>query len=777
MKSKWLFLLLWMCVIVRPEAWGQEVKSANTVAEEWIQVSSSSATVLQWFEWIEKSTGIVLSYNPAQMELGDVCRIEHGGKMTVETLVRRILSGYQMKIAVVPPRKLVIHARKIESYDVSGTVSEEDSEERLYGAVVTLEDKDGKQWNTISNGKGIFRLHVPEGTYTLKTSYMGYAPQSQSVRVTRDCFVRTCLKPLLFEIEEVTVESGKRENELGELTPSNLLAFSGGDLFSQIWILPGGTSSLAGQNFMVDGGGYDENQLLLDGVPVFHPGHFSSLLPVFNGDAVKNMVFHKGFFPTPLEGRISSVTEVNLKEGNKKEHVRTLTLDMPAASVMLEGPIIKNKLSYMVVARRNWLDFFDSLLSEENRLNHSAYDYNAKLSYNLSPVTMMNFLAYGARDDFHLPIEENGENVSVLRWDNQAYQLSFATQKGRLGNNVTTDFSYSLENLYHARWGVKYAYEVYDLVSQGEEMRVRHEPVNQVSVYYDNLLRISPEFSVQVGVHGVAYCPQHHRSYYSIQPRLSVKYFPSERNLLYLNFSKMEQFYHFLRFDSFSLPTDFRMPSIDGFKPRSSEHYEMGWKHFMDSGQCEVSVYYKTKRNVLALRPDTWVEDENWQKYLMVGNGDSYGVKGYLYQHWKRWSLQLSYAHSRSREWFGKLPEKGKVPSLYDVPHQLGGALSYQLTTRSSFSVGGMLRSGKVRFLNEDYEPLSVDDFREKREPLNYRVDVGYSYRKSFGEKLLLLRLGVYNVVGNPSEGDILSFYSVHWRGNCLPYGSISFKF
>ena len=71
------------------------------------------------------------------------------------------------------------------------------------------------------------------------------------------------MKPLLFEIEEITVESGKRENELGELTPSNLLAFSGGDLFSQIWILPGVTSSLAGQNFMVDGGGYDENLLLL----------------------------------------------------------------------------------------------------------------------------------------------------------------------------------------------------------------------------------------------------------------------------------------------------------------------------------------------------------------------------------------------------------------------------------------------------------------------------------------------------------------------------------
>lgn len=121
--------------------------------------------------------------------------------------------------------------------------------------------------------------------------------------------------------------------------------------------------------------------------------------------------------------------------------------------------------------------------------------------------------------------------------------------------------------------------------------------------------------------------------------------------------------------------------------------------------------------------------------------------------------------------------KKGRCPLCTMYLISWGGALSYQLTTYSSFSVGGMLRSGKVRFWNEDYEPLSVEDFREKREPLNYRVDVGYSYRKSFGDKLLLLRLGVYNVVGNPSEEDILSFYSVHWSGNCLPYGSLSFKF
>ena len=482
--------------------------------------------------------------------------------------------------------KLMIQVREKESFYVSGTVFEDGSKERLYGAVVSLDDGKGKQWNCISDGNGVFKLYAPEGVYKLSVSYMGYNPYSRQVRVDKDRFFTTTLKPLLFEIEEVTVESNKRSEELGELTPSNMLAFSGNDLFSQIWILPGVTSSLAGSNLQVDGGSNDENQFLLDGVPVFHPGHINSLLPIFNGDAVKNMVFHKGFFDTHLEGRLSSVTEVNLKEGNKQEHVGTLTLDMPAASATLEGPIVKDKLSYMVSARRSWLDFFDRLLSEENRLNHASYDYNAKLSYALSKVSSLSFLAYGARDDYHLPLLDEEENTSVLRWENQVYQLAYHTQAGKLGNrtavfysshtnrarsemlgtdtagyirsgirsvNVSTEFDYAFENIYRAQWGAKYSHEVYELASFDTDAGVRHEPVNQVSLFYDNHIRISPRLSVQVGVHGVGYLPRNHRPYYSIQPRMSVKYFPGEEDMLYFNFSKMEQFYHCLRLFSWDL--------------------------------------------------------------------------------------------------------------------------------------------------------------------------------------------------------------------------------
>lgn len=630
---------------------------------------------MQWFGYIERQLDLTLSYNPSLIDLHKTCRISASGQMTVSQLLALVLEGYRFRTTFIPPRKLAIQIHRPQTYCLSGSVAEEGSGERLYGAVVVLDDgKEGK-WHALTDADGRFRLYLPEGYYRMNISYMGYQPYSQPVRVDRDRTLRPSLTPQLFEIAEVTVKSYKNGGELGELTPSNLLSFSGNDLFSQIWILPGVTGLPTGYNFQVDGGSNDENQLLLDGVPVYHPGHINSLLPVFNGDAVKSMVFHKGFFPTRLEGRLSSVTEVNLKEGNLQEHVRTLTLDMPAAGITLEGPILKDKLSYLVSARRSWLDFFDNLLSEDSRMNHSTYDYNAKLSYHLSPSSTLRLMA-------------------------------------------------------------------------------------------------------QVGVHFVGYLPRHHRSYYSIQPRFSLKYQPAEKELLYLHFSRMEQFYHNLRFDYLSLPTDFRMPSIDGFRPRSSEHYEVGWKHFLENGQLDVSAYYKTRRHVVALSPDTSIEDARRDQYIMTGNGDSYGAKAYFYNTWKRWTLQLSYAYTRSREWFPRLEDRGKLPSLYDIPHQLGAALSCQIGRHSSLSLGGTVRSGRIIELDEFLDPLPANRFRTERERTRYRLDAGYSFRKDVGaDKLLLLRLGLYNIVGNPSEEEVLSYYSVHWYGNCLPYASVSFKF
>lgn len=788
----------------------QETDHLHTLAEERLYIEASSASVLQWFHKIAQEKNVILSYNASDIDLNKVCRIEYSGEMSISDLLRTILKDYQVKITALQPRKLVIQVTKLVNCFVNGTITEKDSGERLYSSLICLEGDKGKFYIS-SDDNGFFRLYVPEGEYVLKVSYMGYSPLQQKICVDKDLFLNLQLQPLLFEIDEVTVRTQKPMEELSDLSPSNQLSFSSNDLFSQVWILPGVAGVPTGNDFQVDGGGYDENQILLDGVPLYHSGHINALFPLFNGDAVKGIYFHRGFFPARFEGRLSSVTDVKLKEGNKQEHVRTVTLDMPAASILLEGPIMKDKLSYMVGARRSWLDFFDNLLSEEDQLNHSTYDYNAKLSYKISPVSSVEALAYGAWDDYHLPMYEKEDDISILRWENQIYQLRYNTLLGKVSNtsfvsyssysnrayaeligldkngyirrgirslNAVTEFSYSPDNVYSVRWGAKYSREVYDLSSWADDTQIHREPINQYSVFFDNHIRIGYNLLAQVGAHFVSYRPINHKSYNSIQPRFSLRYSPSEKDLFYLNFSKMEQFYHYLRLSSLALPTDFRMPSIEGYKPRSSEHYEIGWKHFLKDGLIDASVYYKTRRNLVALRPEALIEDDQWKSYIMVGDGDSYGAQFYFYYTWKRLMLQCSYTYSRSREWFKDLSDRGKIPSLYDIPHQMGIALSYKLTSRASVSLGGRLRSGKVVDIDHGFDMVSIDQFRASRDALNYRVDAGYTYRRDFDNRyLLLLRFGLYNIIGNPTEEEILNFYSIHLHHNCLPYGSVSFKF
>lgn len=783
----------------------------NTVSagKERLTVTASSATVRQWFVFIEKECGITLSYNPSLIDLDRKCRTEMTGETTVQRLLDDVLHEYVFRLESIQPGKLAIQIiRKKRLCRINGAVKEQDSKEQLYGAIVQIADSRGRKQYTASDQNGLFTISVPEGEYTVQATYMGYEPYTQTIRANADLKVQIEMKPQMFEIAEVTVKSYRQGEELSELTPASLLAFSNNDIFSQIWILPGVTGVPSGGNMQVDGGGGDENQMLLDGVPVFHPGHMNLQFPIFNGDAVKNIVFHKGFFPTKLEGRLSSVTEVGLKDGNKKEHTRSITLDMPAASVMLEGPIVKDKVSYMASARRSWLDFFDDLLSDDYRMNYSSYDYTAKVSYDISPSSSINAFAYRAVDTYHQP-DENSSETPALSWDSQIYKLEYNAQAGRLRNstaayfsshtnkasseiigfepgghissginslNLSTEFNYSADNIYNARLGAKYSHETYDLAVITDKIKNRKEPINQFSIFYDNLIQVTRNIQIQVGVHFVGYLPEKHKDYYSIQPRFSLRCTPGTNDIIYLNFSKMEQFHHYLKFNALPLPTEFRMPSIEGYKPRSSEHYEAGWKHFFRNSVMELSAYYKTRRNVIALRHDAFVSDGNWANYLMTGNGDSYGVKLYSYTQWKAWMLQISYTYARSREWFPLLPERGKLPSLYDIPHQLAVAISYNVNRHSTLSLGGSMHSGKVTDSDNGIEPEEA--FRAGREKTNYRIDAGYTYRKEFSSnRLLLVRCGLYNIVGNPSEEDVLNFYSIHHIHNCMPYGGITFKF
>ena len=147
------------------------------------------------------------------------------------------------------------------------------------------------------------------------------------------------------------------------------------------------------------------------------------------------------------------------------------------------------------------------------------------------------------------------------------------------------------------------------------------------------------------------------------------------------------------------------------------------------------------------------------------------------YDSWWRFKWQLSYTLSKSREWFGELKSRGKMPSANDVPHVLNGALSYEVGKSSLVTVGGNMHSGLIIYDAWDGEGDPVAAFRTQRDHTRYRIDASYSYRKELRHSQFLVRLGLYNIIGNPSDEDMFFFFSVQFRNQCVPYATVTFKF
>ncbi len=788
------------------------------VTEETVVLTVSSAPVYEWFSLLEQH-GVILSYNATLIDLNKRVAVKTS-RMKVKNLLALLLDDYIYQLLPASGRKVIIQIIGRKEVSFTGIVKDGKSLEKLYGASVHLINKDtGKRTGISADEFGFFVLPVVPGSYIIEVSYIGYHTRREEVEVKKDILLSYLLQPDEVLLDEVTIALRKNDQyELDESSSAaNLLSFSSADLFSQAKILPGVAGSVLSQEIQVNGGGSDENQVLMDGIRIYHTNHLNTMLSAFNGDAVKNIAFYKSFFPSQFEGRLSSVTDFRLKEGSKSAHHQTISLDMPAASVLLEGPIKKDRVSYMLSGRHSWLDFFNGLLAEEKQVNHSFADYNLKLTYDIKPGQSVQGIVYRSSDEYYAP-DTNDDIQAVLSWNNELYAIKYRTVFGKKLSNTNTFaytryvnkvyangyyedieehiqtgikefsatslFEYRLTALFKMNWGVKASFGQFDLIGAYADSPNEKARINQYALFFDNEARLTDRLFMQVGINMVTYAPARSENFYSFQPRFSLKYSLGDRHLMYATFSRMAQFYHYLRIDDITLPTDLRMPSINGFQPRTSNHYEGGWKILLGNGYVDYSLYYKDRANTIALRPGLYPFDNEWSKYIMVGKGRSYGIKLSFLKEWTRFSTQLAYTYSRSQERFDELKERGLIPSLNDMPHLFNGVVSYKLTDNHRISAGGSFRSGRVINNAHDMELWNIDPemdatfFRVSRYPFNYRLDASYIYTKRFSNgPELLFRFGLYNIIGNPSSEEMIDFYSIDFRKNCLPYGAVTVKF
>ena len=277
-----------------------------------------------------------------------------------------------------------------QKYTISGFVNDNENGESLIGVNIIVKEK---LVGTTSNTYGFYSLTLPEGSYEISFTYIGFETFKQSVNLNKNISLNVDLMSSSTDIGEVTIVA---EETVVERTQTsivevpvqqikNIPALLGEvDVLKAIQLLPGVQSGGEGTSgFYVRGGGPDQNLILLDGVPVYNASHLFGFFSVFNADAIKNVRLTKGGFPARFGGRLSSVLEIDMKEGNMKKIEGEGSVGLISSKLTLQGPIIKDKTSFIVSGRRTYIDIlaqpFIKSANDGNPGGYYFYDLNTKV--------------------------------------------------------------------------------------------------------------------------------------------------------------------------------------------------------------------------------------------------------------------------------------------------------------------------------------------------------------------------------------------------------------
>ena len=300
-----------------------------------------------------------------------------------------------------------------QNYTISGTVTDKQTGETLIGATV-LDQRSGK--GTVTNAYGFYSLTLKADSVELRISYVGYTPQSHSLLLDKNEKIEARLNPNT-QLKEVVISADKvqgvKSSQMSaiEVPVEQLKAvpvmFGEADVLKALQLLPGVQSGTEGMSGMyVRGGGPDENLFLLDGVSMYNVNHLGGFFSAFNSDAIKNVTLYKGSFPAHFGGRISSVLDVTTNNGNDKEYHGSASIGAISAKVNIEGPIVKEKTTFSVSARRT---YFDALIQPfvgmiglmedmKSRAGYYFYDFNAKVTHKFSDRSRL-YASYYMGDD------------------------------------------------------------------------------------------------------------------------------------------------------------------------------------------------------------------------------------------------------------------------------------------------------------------------------------------------------------------------------------------
>lgn len=678
-----------------------------------------------------------------------------------------------------------------EKYTVSGTVRDGESGETLIGATVAVPAKDV---GTITNEYGFYSFTV-EGSDSIliSYSYVGFQSQTRKILLNRDISLDVELGSGV-QLEEVVVKANSFEEQLNSTEMSVevittkeaklipvLLGES--DILKTIQLKPGIPSGSEGTTgLFVRGGGSDQNLIVLDEAVVYNANHLFGFFSTFNTDAVKDLKIYKGGFPAQYGGRLSSVIDVKLKEGNNKRLAGSGGIGLIASRLTLEGPIQKEKSSFIVSGRRTYVDLLTRGINQANEgnedfdpiPNYYFYDLNTKINFQFGEKDRLYLSGYFGRDVFGFDGDffdfdfDWGNATGTARWNhvfnpklfanttftysdyqynitNRVTGFSFEVGSNIRDANFKSDFYWALNNKHTFRFGIgltRHQFSVGRLQAGSDDGLINFSAGQEFSaleggLYFSDDWSVSNRLKINYGLRFSGFNNEN-KTYTGIEPRFSSRYILTDRLSLKASYARMYQYLHLVASSGITLPTDIWYPSSQNVEPQRSDQVAAGFSYLLGSRYfLTVEGYYKDQQNVLEFVDGAQLfANDDLEQEFAIGDGYGYGLElsiekkegaltgwiGYTLAFVQRGEFELLDDSKR-------FAQQGYFSPVFDRRHDLSIVAMYELSRRLSLTATFVYGSGDLRWLptgrfsfgdiqGSDFEPV-VPDYEERN---NYRL-------------------------------------------------------
>ncbi len=723
-----------------------------------------------------------------------------------------------------------------ESYTISGYVKDAASGETLIGANIFV--KQNQALGTSSNNYGYYSIRLKAGTHEIVYSYLGYEDQiakidvksSQKIDIELNQSGTIIDSTIVVTAEEADRNISRTEMGVIQLPMSDvkqLPAFLGEvDLLKTLQLLPGVTSVTEGNTgFFVRGGGQDQNLVLLDEAVVYNSGHVLGFFSIFNSDAIKNTSIIKGGMPANYGGRLSSVLDIRIKEGNNKKASIEGGVGLVASRLTVQAPLIKEKSSFIVSGRRTYAyDLARPFLkgSDFEGTNYYFYDLNAKINHTFSKKDRIYLSGYFGQDELGFQSRFRDANVGVnygnltgtLRWNHlfndrlfmntsiiyNKYDYAFNAQEFGINANINSgvedwnakiDFDYLLTP-HDLKFGINIiSHHLTPNITNFEDAdssvpifgRSGDRYANEYAAYILDRIRVNSVLSLNIGLRTSAYNflgPYQSKitgenfsrnesvaTYFSIEPRIIAKLSLSRTASLKSSFTSSTQYLHMVSNSASSLPLEIWVPSTDLVKPQRGWQGAIGYfKNFNDNAfEFSVETYYKKMRHQIDYA-ENYVTDptQDLEEQFVFGSGRAYGIEFFLRKRTGKLNGWLSYTLSRTERIFEDINKGSPYPAIQDRPHDLSVALSYAINPKWQIS-GAFVYTSGITF-------TPVESIYLLEQSVNYQFGQRNSGRIDAYHRFdLSARLTPKPFTNNRLKSSwIFSVYNIYDRRNLLFY-------